>query len=67
MRLRYPNEVNPEWGGNMISAESGQHQSALDAAIARSLADVDAGRSADAADVFDRLEAKYQAQADRQT
>ncbi|MXN79127.1 type II toxin-antitoxin system ParD family antitoxin [Burkholderia sp. 4701] len=39
---------------------------ALDATIARSLADMDAGRSADAADVFNRLEAKYQAQADRQ-
>ncbi|MCA8410948.1 MAG: type II toxin-antitoxin system ParD family antitoxin [Burkholderia multivorans] len=40
--------------------------SALDAVIARSLADADAGRGAEAADVFDRLEAKYRAQADRQ-
>ncbi|RQR82238.1 MULTISPECIES: type II toxin-antitoxin system ParD family antitoxin [unclassified Burkholderia] len=39
---------------------------ALDAVIARSLADAQAGRGAEAAEVFDRLEAKYRAQADRQ-
>ncbi len=33
--------------------------SALDAAIARGLSDAEAGRTRDAADVFDRLEAKY--------
>lgn len=32
---------------------------ALDASIARGLADADAGRTTPAADVFDRLEAKY--------
>jgi antitoxin ParD1/3/4 len=32
---------------------------ALDAAIARGLADVDAGRTSPAETVFDRLEAKY--------
>ena len=37
---------------------------ALDASIARGLADAEAGRVAPAA-VFDRLEAKYRAQADR--
>jgi antitoxin ParD1/3/4 len=34
---------------------------ALDASIARGLADADAGRTKPAADVFDRLEAKYRA------
>ena len=37
---------------------------ALDAAIARGVADADAGRAQPAAAVFDRLEAKYQALAD---
>lgn len=32
---------------------------ALDASIARGLADADAGRTTPAADVFDRLEGKY--------
>lgn len=34
---------------------------ALDASIARGLVDAEAGRTVDAADAFDRLEAKYQA------
>ena len=34
----------------------------LDAAIARGLADADAGRVKPASEVFDRLEAKYRAQ-----
>ncbi|MFS8980890.1 type II toxin-antitoxin system ParD family antitoxin [Cupriavidus necator] len=38
---------------------------ALDAALAQSLADADAGRGTDAATVFDRLEAKYRAAAGR--
>ncbi len=37
---------------------------ALEAAIARGVADADAGRVTSAADVFDRLEAKYRAQAE---
>ena len=37
---------------------------ALDASIARGLADADAGRTKPAVDVFDRLEAKYRALAD---
>jgi antitoxin ParD1/3/4 len=37
---------------------------ALDAAIARGLADADAGRVKPAAAVFDRLEAKYRAMVD---
>jgi antitoxin ParD1/3/4 len=36
---------------------------ALDASIARGLADADAGRTVEAADAFDRLEAKYRAKA----
>lgn len=36
---------------------------ALDASIARGIADADAGRTAPAEDVFDRLEAKYRAMA----
>jgi antitoxin ParD1/3/4 len=37
---------------------------ALDAAIARGVADADAGRVKPAGEVFDRLEAKYRAQAE---
>lgn len=36
---------------------------ALDAALARGLADADAGRTTPAREVFDRLEAKYEAMA----
>ncbi len=36
---------------------------ALDAALARGLADADAGRTTPASEVFDRLEAKYEAMA----
>lgn len=38
---------------------------ALDASIARGIADADAGRTIPAAEVFDRLEAKYGAMIDR--
>ncbi len=38
---------------------------ALDASIARGLADVDAGRVKPVSDVFDRLEAKLAAKSDR--
>jgi antitoxin ParD1/3/4 len=37
---------------------------ALDASILRGIADVDAGRTKPASDVFDRLDAKYRAMAD---
>jgi antitoxin ParD1/3/4 len=40
---------------------------ALDAVIERSIADSDAGRGEPAEEVFDQLEAKYQAMADRKT
>lgn len=36
---------------------------ALDASIARGIADADAGRTTPASDVFDRLDAKYRAMA----
>jgi antitoxin ParD1/3/4 len=36
----------------------------LDASIARGLADIEAGRGKPAAEVFDRLEAKYRAMAE---
>ena len=39
---------------------------ALDASIARGLADAEAGRTTPAAEVFDRLEAKYREQAERE-
>ncbi len=38
---------------------------ALDASIARGIADADAGRTIPATEVFDRLEAKYGAMVDR--
>jgi len=38
---------------------------ALDASIIRGIADADAGRTKPASDVFDRLEAKYRATADK--
>lgn len=38
---------------------------ALDASIMRGIADADAGRTNPASDVFDRLEAKYSAMADK--
>lgn len=38
---------------------------ALDASIARGIADADAGRTIPAMEVFDRLEAKYAAMIDR--
>ncbi|WP_413712572.1 type II toxin-antitoxin system ParD family antitoxin [Rhizobium sp. Rhizsp82] len=38
---------------------------ALDASITRGIADADAGRTKPASDVFERLEAKYSAMADK--
>lgn len=38
---------------------------ALDVSIARGLADVDAGRTKSASEVFDRLTAKYQSMVDK--
>ena len=41
------------------------HLAALDASIARGLADTDAGRTKPAEDVFDRLASKYSAKANK--
>jgi antitoxin ParD1/3/4 len=38
---------------------------ALDAVLQRAMADIDAGKGTPAAEVFDRLEAKYRAMAER--
>jgi len=38
---------------------------ALDAALARGMADIDAGRTKPASEVFDRLEARYLAMAEK--
>jgi antitoxin ParD1/3/4 len=50
--------------GVRLVQERESRLAALDAAIARGLADADAGRVKSADEVFDRLEAKYRAQAE---
>lgn len=47
--------------GVRLVQERETRQAALDASIARGLADADAGRTRPASEVFDRLEAKYAA------
>lgn len=49
--------------GVRLIQERERRFAALDASIARGLADADAGRTKPAAEVFDRLERKYQAMA----
>lgn len=61
-RYRSPDEVLRE--AVRLFQEREAKLSALDAAIDRGLADVAAGRVTPAAEVFDALEAKYQAIAD---
>jgi predicted transcriptional regulator len=54
----------------MIKADLGAREtrrSALDASLARGLADAEAGRVKPAADVFERLEDKYRRLANRST
>jgi len=51
--------------GVRIIQEREMKLAALDAAIARGIADAEAGRVKPAQDVFARLEAKYKAQADK--
>jgi antitoxin ParD1/3/4 len=48
--------------GIRLTQDSEARLATLDAAIARGLADADAGRVKPASEVFDRLEAKYRAQ-----
>jgi antitoxin ParD1/3/4 len=47
-----------------LMQERAARLAALDAAIARGLADADAGRVRPVSEVFDRLEAKYRAEAE---
>ncbi|CDX46559.1 conserved hypothetical protein [Mesorhizobium sp. ORS 3359] len=49
--------------GVRLVEEREKRLAALDAALARGVADADAGRVKPAADVFDRLESKYKAMA----
>ena len=49
--------------GVRLVQEREQRLAALDAALAKGIADADAGRMVPAEEVFDRLEAKYLAQA----
>jgi antitoxin ParD1/3/4 len=49
--------------GVRIIQERELRLAALDAALAKGIADADAGRTKPAAEVFDRLEAKYKAMA----
>lgn len=49
--------------GVRLVQEREQRLAALDAALAKGIADADAGRMKPAEEVFDRLEAKYLAQA----
>jgi len=51
--------------GVRLVQEREAYLAALDASIARGLADAEAGRSTTAEAVFDRLEAKYQAMAEK--
>jgi len=51
--------------GVRLIQERERRLAALDASIARGLADTEAGRTKPAAQVFDRLEAKYQMMADQ--
>ncbi|MDQ0391836.1 type II toxin-antitoxin system ParD family antitoxin [Labrys monachus] len=62
-RYRSRSEVMRE--GVRLVEEREKRLAALDAAIARGIADADAGRGKPASVVFDRLEAKYAAAARR--
>ena len=61
-RYSSKNEVLQE--GVRLIQEREAHLADLDASIARGLADAEAGRGKPAAEVFDRLEAKYRAMAE---
>jgi antitoxin ParD1/3/4 len=47
--------------GALVLQERERERAALDAAIARGLADVETGRLTPASEVFERLDAKYRA------
>lgn len=60
---RYPSESEVLREAVRLFQEREAKLASLDASIARGLADVAAGRVTPAADVFDAMEAKYQARA----
>jgi antitoxin ParD1/3/4 len=51
--------------GVRLVEEREKRLAALDAAVAQGISDADAGRSTPAEEVFDRLEAKYKAMAEK--
>ena len=61
---RYPSAVEVLRDALRLVEERESRFAELDAAIARGIADADAGRTKPAQEVFDRLEAKYQAMID---
>jgi len=61
---RYNSKIEVLREGVRLVQEREARLAALDAAIARGVADADAGRVKPAREVFDRLEAKYRAQAE---
>ncbi len=63
-RGRYNSKSEVLREGVRIIQDRETRLAALDASIARGLADTEAGRTRPAGEVFDRLEAKYRALAD---
>jgi antitoxin ParD1/3/4 len=63
-RGRYNSKSEVLRGGVRLIQEREARLAALDASIARGLADADAGRTKSANEVFARLEAKYRAMFD---
>ena len=61
---RYGSKTEVLQEGVRLMQEREARLAALDASIARGLADADAGRVKPAGEVFDRLEAKYRAMAE---
>jgi antitoxin ParD1/3/4 len=61
---RYGSKSEVLQEGVRLIQEREARLAALDASIARGIADADAGRVKPAAEVFDRLEAKYRAMAE---
>jgi antitoxin ParD1/3/4 len=63
---QYRSKLDVIGEGVRLLQEREAQLSAIDAAISRGIADLDAGRSVPAEEVFDRLRAKYQALVDAQ-
>lgn len=64
---RYNNKSEVVRDALRLMEERERHLAALDAVIARGVADADAGRLEDAAAVLDALEAKYEQQATKRS